>query len=149
MASRWSKPMVYISIAITILASVLYHFSQKSTPRDANPAVALLATYAVAAGLTICLLYFIPAKAGLLSELRRLNWASYLLAVSIVGLEIGFLLVYRSGWSIGVAAVLVNVVASLILVPVAILYFGDQLDWVNVVGIVVCLVGLVLLNWGR
>ena len=141
--------MLYISIAITILSSVLYHFSQKSTPRDANPAVALLATYAAAMALTICLLYFIPAKRGFLVELGRLNWASYLLAVSIVGLEIGFLLVYRSGWSIGLAAVLVNVVASLILVPVAILYFRDQLGWVNLIGILVCLVGLVLLNWRR
>jgi len=141
--------MLYISIAITILSSVLYHFSQKSTPRDANPAVALLATYAVAMALTLCLLYFIPAKRGLLGELGRLNWASYVLAVSIVGLEIGFLLVYRSGWSIGLAAVLVNVVASLILVPVAILYFRDQLGWVNLAGILVCLVGLVLLNWRR
>jgi hypothetical protein len=141
--------MIYISIAITIFSSVLYHFSQKSTPRDANPAVALLATYAVAMALTFCLLYFIPAKRGFLSELGTLNWASYLLALSIVGLEIGFLLVYRSGWSIGLAAVLVNVVASLILVPVAILYFRDQLGWVNLVGILVCLVGLVLLNCRR
>ena len=40
-------------------------------------------------------------------------------------------------------------VASLILVPVAILYFRDRLGWVNLVGILVCLVGLVLLNWRR
>ena len=51
--------------------------------------------------------------------MRQLNWASVLLAVSIVGLEVGFLLVYRSGWNIGLAAVLANVAASLILVPVA------------------------------
>jgi drug/metabolite transporter (DMT)-like permease len=141
--------MFYISITITILSSVLYHFSQKSTPRDANPAVALLVTYAVAMGLTFLLLFLIPAKRGFLAEVVRLNWASYLLAFSIVGLEIGFLLVYRSGWSIGLAAVLVNVVASLILVPVAVLYFRDRLGWVNLAGILVCLFGLVLLTWRR
>ena len=46
-------------------------------------------------------------------------------------------------------AVLVNVVASLILVPVAIFVFKDKLNWVNIVGILVCLVGLVMLNWKR
>jgi multidrug transporter EmrE-like cation transporter len=141
--------MFYISITLTILASVLYHFSQKSTPKDANPAVALLVTYGVAIGLTFLVLFFIPVKHGFLAEVGRLNWASYVLAAAIVGLEIGFLLAYRSGWSIGLAAVLVNVVASLILVPVAILYFRDRLGWVNLVGILVCLVGLVLLNWRR
>jgi drug/metabolite transporter (DMT)-like permease len=141
--------MFYFSITIAILSSALYHFSQKSTPVSANPAVALLATYSVALVLTLGLLAFLPAGAGLLSAVRQLNWASYLLAFSIVGLELGFLLVYRSGWSIGLAAVLVNVVASLILVPVALLYFKDRLSWLNITGIVVCLLGLVLLNWRR
>ncbi|HNN15092.1 MAG TPA: hypothetical protein PKL78_16135, partial [Anaerolineales bacterium] len=43
----------------------------------------------------------------------------------------------------------VNVVASLILVPVAILVFKDRISWVNITGILVCLVGLVMLNWKR
>jgi multidrug transporter EmrE-like cation transporter len=45
--------------------------------------------------------------------------------------------------------VLVNVVASLLLVPVALLVFKQQLSWVNIVGILVCLAGLVMLNWKR
>jgi drug/metabolite transporter (DMT)-like permease len=142
-------PMFYISIFIAIASTSLYHFSQKSTPGNANPAVALLATYIVAAGLTLLLLIFIPAKDGILPELRRLNWASYVLALSIVGLEVGFLLVYRSGWNVGLAAVLVNVAASLVLVPIATFYFKDRLGWINLLGILVCLAGLVMLNWER
>ena len=92
---------------------------------------------------------FFPTKHGFIAELRGLNWASYLLALSLVGLEVGFLLVYRAGWNIGIAAVLVNVVASLILVPIAIFVFKDKLNWVNIVGILVCLAGLVMLNWKR
>jgi drug/metabolite transporter (DMT)-like permease len=141
--------MYYLSISIAILSSALYHFSQKATPRDVNPPLALMVTYAVAVVLTTGLLYFVPAKNGALVELRRLNWASYLLGVSIVGLEVGFLLVYRSGWNIGLAAVLVNVTASLILVPVALLVFRDKLNWVNIAGIMTCLVGLIMLNWRR
>lgn len=141
--------MFYLSITLAILSSALYHFTQKSTPTNANPAVALLVTYAVSMLLTLLLLFFLPVRGGIFAELGRLNWASYLLAFAIVGLEVGFLLVYRSGWSIGLAAVLVNVVASLMLVPVALLYFRDRLSLVNIAGILVCLVGLVMLNWKR
>ncbi|MFN8414538.1 MAG: hypothetical protein U0Z26_19320 [Anaerolineales bacterium] len=49
----------------------------------------------------------------------------------------------------GIAAVLVNVVASLILVPVAIFVFKDKISWINIAGILVCLAGLVMLNWKR
>ena len=71
------------------------------------------------------------------------------LAIAVVGIEFGFLLMYRAGWNLGIAAVLVTVIASLILVPVAILAFGDRISWVNVAGIFVCLAGLVMLNWKR
>ena len=141
--------MYYVSISIAILASALYHFSQKATPKGVNPPVAIMVTYVVAIVLTAGLLRFMPPKNGLWVELRSLNWASYLLAVAIVGLEVGFLLVYRSGWNIGLAAVLVNVVASLLLVPIALLVFKESLNWVNVAGIVTCLMGLIMLNWKR
>jgi drug/metabolite transporter (DMT)-like permease len=141
--------LFYFSIILAILSSALYHFSQKATPAGVNPAVAIMVTYVVAFFLTLLLFFFIPVRNGLFAEIRQLNWASYLLAFSIVGLEVGFLLVYRAGWNVGIAAVLVNVVASLLLVPVALFVFKQQLTWVNVIGILVCLAGLVMLNWKR
>jgi drug/metabolite transporter (DMT)-like permease len=141
--------LFYFSISLAILSSALYHFSQKATPAEVNPAVAILVTYVVALCLILILLFFIPTKIGLLAEIRQLNWASYLLAFSIVGLEVGFLLVYRSGWNLGIAAVLVNVAASLMLVPIALFVFKQRLSLVNMIGIFVCLAGLVMLNWKR
>lgn len=56
------------------------------------------------------------------------------------------------------AAMLTNVVASLILVPpgaarqgrcVTIFFFKDKISWMNIAGIFVCLAGLVMLNWKR
>ena len=146
-----NKPMFlfYFSITLAIASSALYHFSAKSTPANVNFPISLFVTYAVAILITLLIASFFPAKNGLALELKKLNWASFLLAIAIVGIEFGFLLVYRSGWNLGIAAVLVNVVASLILVPVAIFVFKDKLNWVNIVGILVCLVGLVMLNWKR
>ena len=141
--------LFYFSISLAILSSALYHFSQKQIPANVNPAISVLVTYAISFGICLGLLYFFPPENGLLAALRQLNWASYVLAFSLVGLEVGFLLVYRSGWNIGIAAVLVNVVASLLLVPVAIFVFKDKLSLVNIVGILVCLAGLVMLNWKR
>ena len=141
--------LFYISITIAIVSSALYHFSQKQIPAQASPVVSLIVTYVVALLLCLGLLYFAPPQGGLLASLRALNWSTYLLALSIVGLETGFLLVYRSGWNIGLAAVLVNVIASLMLVPVALLYFKDKLTCINIAGILVCLVGLVMLTWKR
>jgi multidrug transporter EmrE-like cation transporter len=141
--------LFYFSISLAIASSALYHFVAKSTPPNVNFTVSLLVTYAIAFVVTFLGFFFFPVTDGITAELKRLNWASIGLAIAVVGIEFGFLLTYRAGWNLGIAAVLVNVVASLILVPVAIFIFKDRLNWVNVAGILVCLAGLVMLNWKR
>lgn len=141
--------LFYSSIVLAILSSVLYHFSQKEIPAQVNLIVSVIVTYAVALLLCLGLLFLFPLRGSFFESLRGLNWATYLLAISVVGLETGYLLVYRTGWNIGLAAVLVNVVASLILVPLAILHFKEHLSLINVLGILVCLAGLMMLNWQR
>ena len=141
--------LFYFSITLAIASSALYHFTQKQIPSGANPAVSIIVTYIVSLILCFILLFFIPPEHGFVAAVKELNWASSFLALSLVGLEVSFLLVYRAGWNIGIAAVLVNVVASLILVPVAIFVFKEKLSLINVIGILVCLAGLMMLNWKR
>jgi len=141
--------LFYFSITLAICSSALYHFTAKSTPSNVNFTVSLLVTYAVAFAVTTLGFFFFPVKNGIMMEVKQLNWASIGLAIAVVGIEFGFLLTYRAGWQLGIAAVLVNVIGSLILVPVAIFIFKDKISLVNILGIMVCLVGLVMLNWKR
>ena len=60
-------------------------------------------------------------------------------------IEMGFLLAYRTGWRISIAAVATNAAAALVLIPIGLLVFKDHLSLKNVVGLVFCLVGLALL----
>lgn len=141
--------LFYFSITLAIFSSALYHFVAKSTPANVNFPVSLMMTYAAALVVTWITALLFPADNRFAAELKNLNWASFLLGVAIVGIEFGFLLTYRAGWNLGIAAVLTNVIASLILVPVAIFVFKDKLSWINILGIFVCLAGLVMLNWKR
>ncbi len=149
MSQKKNMFLFYFSIILAICSSALYHFTAKSTPLNVNFTVSLLVTYGVAFIVVLFTFVFFPIRNGLASELRQLNWASIGLAIAVVGIEFGFLLTYKAGWNLGIAAVLVNVVASLILLPVAIFFFKDQISWVNILGILVCLVGLIMLNWKR
>jgi len=146
-----TKPMFhfYFSITLAIASSALYHFVAKSTSSNVNFTVSLLVTYAVAFVVTLIGFFFFPVTDGVKAELAKLNWASIGLAVAVVGIEYGFLLTYRAGWNLGIAAVLVNVLASLILLPVAIFLFKDKISLINILGIIVCFIGLIMLNWKR
>ena len=141
--------LFYFSILLAIASSALYHFSARSTPPGVSLPVSLTVTYVIALGVTLLTALLLPGRETLPAQLRQLGLPTFLLAVAIVGIEFGFLLAYRAGWNLGIAAVVVNVVASLLLVPVAVFIFKDQINWVNILGILVCLAGLVMLNWKR
>jgi drug/metabolite transporter (DMT)-like permease len=138
--------LYYGSLGLTILANVLYHVFQKVTPGTVNPVLSLAATYGTAMVLCLALLPFFPLPGGLGAGLRGLNWVSFALALAIFGLELGFLLAYRAGWNIGIAAAVSNVSVAIVLVPVAVLAFRERLTPINLLGIAVCIVGLVLIN---
>ncbi|MBL8055061.1 MAG: EamA family transporter [Anaerolineales bacterium] len=140
--------MYYFSITLAILASVAYHLIQKFIPAGANPMVSISITYLASlllGGLVLLVAY--PLQGGLAAELRRLNWASVALAIALVGLELGFLLVYRSGWNVSLAALIVNIAATLLLIPLGLWLFHEKVSAVNIIGIGVCLAGLVMVNW--
>ena len=141
--------LFYFSITLAIASSALYHFMAKSTPSNVNFTVSLLVTYAIAFVVTLIGFFFFPITGGVKAELAKLNWASIGLAIAVVGIEYGFLLTYRAGWNLGIAAVLVNVIGSLILLPVAIFLFKDRISLINILGIIVCFIGLIMLNWKR
>lgn len=148
MSKAGSMFLFYFSITLAICSSALYHFVAKSTPANVNFTVSLLVTYGVAFVATLFTFFFFPTS-SVVAELKQLNWASVGLAVAVMGIEFGYLLMYRAGWNLGIAAVLVTVLAALILVPVAVFVFKDKISWINIAGVVVCLAGLVMLNWKR
>lgn len=139
--------MFYAAIALTVVSNVLYHLFLKVTPSQVNPMLSLMVVYLVAALVSLGLLPFFPLQETFLTELRRVNWASIGVGAAIVGLELGFLLAYRLGWNISLAGLVSNVAVGAVLLPVGLLLFRERLTAVQVVGIVVCAAGLILVNW--
>lgn len=141
--------MFWIAITITIVSNVFYHVIQKVTPQDVNPVLSLAVSYLVSAVICFVLLPFFPLKEGLRESLGKLNWTSVALALTLVGLELGFLLAYRAGWIVSMAGLVSNATVSLLLLPVGMALFSDKLSGTNMIGVLVTVVGLVLMNIGK
>jgi uncharacterized membrane protein len=69
-----------------------------------------------------------------------------LLGIALIGIEFGFLMAYRNGWSVSVAPTFSNVTLALILAPVGLLFLQERLSWQNFLGLGLCVVGLVLMT---
>ncbi len=137
--------MFWLSMTMLIGANVAYHVCQKTIPGVANPMVSVTVTFLVATLASVALLPVFVGDSGVLVELRRLNWSSVLLGLTIIGIEVGFLLLYRSGWNISLASIVVNALVALSLIPVGILLFKEKLLGTDVAGILLLLAGIYLI----
>lgn len=138
--------MFWLAILLLVAANVGYHVCQKTIPGVANPMLSVIITFLVAAlGSAALLPFFFPAGAELSAELAKLNWASILLGLTIIAIEVGFLLLYRSGYQVSLGAVLVNSLVALALLPVGVLLFRERLLPGDIAGILLLMAGLFLI----
>jgi len=137
----------YAAIVLTVASNVLYHVFQKITPVAANPLLALAVTYATSTVFCIALFLVLPDHKTLTESLKLIAWPSTALGLAIVGLELGFLLAYRSGWSISLAALASTVAVALVLLPIGVMFFRERPSITNSLGFAICILGLALMNW--
>jgi len=137
-------PLLWLSVAI--LCTVGYHLVLKLTPAGVNPLLSLMVTYALVAAAFGVLLLVSPAGFEWRGELRQLNWTALALAAVIIGLDLGFLFLYRGGFEVSLGALVTQSAAAMVLLVVGVAVFRERLTAGNVAGLVLCLVGLWLVN---
>jgi drug/metabolite transporter (DMT)-like permease len=136
--------MLWLSLAIA--STVAYHVILKLTPAGANPLLSLMVTYGAVTVLFGAVLALGPGEFGWRDEVRHVNWTALALAVAIIGLDLGFILLYRSGFAVSLGALITQTAAAMLLVGIGVLVFRERLSLANGLGIVLCLAGLWLVN---
>ena len=134
-------------IALVVLSNTLYQICAKSVPEGMNPLASLTVTYLIGAAVSCIMYYILNRDANLFREIRLTNWAPVVLGVVIVGLEVGFIYAFRAGWQISMAQIVSSSILAVILIFVGYLLYHEAITWNKIVGIIICLAGLVLINY--
>lgn len=133
-------------LAIAIASTVGYHLVLKVTPAAANPFLSLAVSYALGATLFLAVYAATPQAVSLRESLQQLSWTAPALAVAVVLLDVGFLMLYRSGFEVSLGQLVTQSAAALLLLLLGVAFFRERLSLVNVGGILLCVVGLWLIN---
>ena len=132
---------------LTVVASnTVYNICAKSTPKNVNGFASLSITYAVAAVCSVILFYVTGEQKNLAAELGRTNWTAWVLGLAIVGLEFGYLCIYRAGWKISVGNLTASITLSCVLLLAGVLLYGETLSPRQIAGMAVCAAGLFLIT---
>jgi uncharacterized membrane protein len=136
-------------LAAVLGSNVVYHVALKSMPRGVDPFLATATAYVVA--LVTTLLVWVsrggkPAAIG--ASVREMNWTNLIVGVAIVGVELGFLLVYRAGGDVSKSSALTSTALAVLLALIGLTVFSERLSATQWGGLLLCGSGIVLLARG-
>jgi|LSQX01.1.fsa_nt_gb drug/metabolite transporter (DMT)-like permease len=134
-------------LAVVVLSNVFYQICAKSIPEGMSPLASLTITYAIGTLSSLILYYILNKDANIFHEYSKVNWAPFILGLVIIGLEVGYIYAYKAGWPVSTAQIVQATVLAVILIFVGYFLYKESLTWNKIVGIIVCLVGLGLINF--
>lgn len=135
-----------LPIAMVIISNCFYHITTKKTPENANAFLSLAVTYGVAALTSLGIFFAGYHNASITAEAKKLNWTSFALGIVIIGLELGYILVYRSGWDVSKAPLIANICLAIALIFIGIIFFKETITIKQIIGIIICIIGLVVVT---
>ena len=134
-------------LLLIVGSNCFYHICAKSMPAEVNPFASLTVTYLVGALLSALLFLGSAGFSRLGTELAKTNWTALVLGVAIVGLEAGFVFLYRAGWKVSSGALVANICLAVALLFIGWLLYKESISPRQLLGVAVCCAGLFLVNW--
>ena len=133
-------------MALVVTSNVFYQICTKSVPEEVDPFASLIVTYLVAAAATAVLYFALGSDGNLLKECGKLNWTSFVLGIVIVGLEAGWIYAYKAGWQVSTGFIVQSAMLAGALLFVGYFLYHESLTWNKLVGVAICLAGLIFIN---
>jgi len=137
--------MRWLPIALIVVSNVAYHVGQKAVPKGLHPLAATLGMYLVATVTTVALLPVLGPSSWRGPAVAP-HWSLLVVGLGIVGIEVGFLIAYRSGWPLSTTAVTATTLVALALLPIGLLFFREAMSGARAMGLVLAVAGLWLIS---
>ncbi|MBQ2617563.1 MAG: EamA family transporter [Synergistaceae bacterium] len=130
-------------LLLIIISNCFYNICTKSIPENTDAFGTLVITY-IAGALIAFVMFW--SHSGDFSISRNFNWPSVILGFAIVGLEAGYVYLFRAGWQISKGSLTANICLAIVLLFVGLFMYGEKISLRQIIGALVCMAGLYMIN---
>ena len=133
---------------LIVFGLVLYQVSQKSADQNANPFIVIVLAYLFGILALIGGFFLFPRQdeTALLPMIKTVSWTALGIGLGAAIIEIGLLLAYRAGWNLSILPLSVTTLSTILLIIIGLFAFRENLSIEKIIGILLCLSGLILIT---
>ncbi len=134
-----------LPILLTVFSSAAYHFTLKHISTKANMFAGLFWTYLISA--VICLFFYFGQKNNDLFTVfsSEKSYLYILLALSLVGIELGYLFAYKGGGQVGQVSMIAQAISMILLVGIGYYTSKDSITLTKMLGVISGIISFTLL----
>lgn len=129
-------------VFLVVGADVAYQICDKTLSSHKSPLAALGITYVVSAFLCALLFEVLVPEGHILAEILSAHPAAFLVGISITGLEVGSIYMYRVGWAMNIGFIVYTALASAALLLAGCFFYGESLSALQLLGLILASVGM-------
>lgn len=133
-------------VALIVISNALYQISAKKLPANIDMFAALAVMYIACAAMCVMIYYINHKDGNIMQELSKVNWTIWLMTLTSVGLEAGFLFSYQVGWPVSTLAICQSSFLAILLLLIGYVVFQEPVTAQKIVGVMACCAGLYFIN---
>ena len=136
-----------LPLICVVVSDVIYQICAKKMSSHIDPLASLGITYLVSAAVCV-LLYELLGGDHLMKELMNVSWAAVGIGLSVTGLEVGTVSMYKAGWAMNIGFIFYTALIVVSLIAIGILFYGEIVSFRSLSGIVIASAGMFLIVKG-
>ena len=136
--------LFFLPIIIIVSAQVIYDVSAKAINEDLNAYAGTTIIYSILAVVYSLIYLIFTPDPSISAEWSQINWAVLTYAIGSIGLESGYIFLYRAGWNISLGGMVCNILLAMCMLAVGFMIYHERVSLIQCVGIAFCIAGLLV-----
>lgn len=132
-------------ILLVVASSIIYQLAQRVVSPAVNSFLLFALVYLLGFILCVALISVSGRPIGFADVHILRTWPPWILGISVVGIEVGYLLAYRAGWPLGTAVGVTYTLTIVLLALTGAMFLSEELSLRRIAGLLFGLTGLWLL----
>ena len=133
-----------LSFILIVAASAMYQIASEKTAPDVNPFAGIVVVYATALVASL-IVYSLSAKGvPILEEMKKVNIFSVILGIVVCFVDLGYIMAYRNGFSIGKLSPLSSVTLIIVMALIAVVFYKEKLPVRHIIGLLIAAIGILM-----